>query len=100
MSPDILRIWIQDLLKDWQEGQSGEDARKCPSCGGRLGLKLAKSGGFIGCSNYPDCGYARPLDPAIQGDSAPGASQAHACIESLRGHSRVHQKYIQPQRCT
>ena len=70
----------EEVLKHWQEGQSEEDARKCPSCGGRLGLKLAKSGGFIGCSNYPDCSYARPLDPAAHGDSAPGASQAHACV--------------------
>ncbi|MEE8143957.1 MAG: type I DNA topoisomerase [Kiloniellales bacterium] len=38
------------------------DPRACPSCqGGRLGLKIGKSGGFIGCSNYPDCRYTRPL---------------------------------------
>ena len=36
--------------------QEGADFRKCPSCGdGRLGLKLGKTGGFIGCSNYPEC---------------------------------------------
>jgi len=36
---------------------SGEDSsRKCKQCGdGRLGLKIGKFGGFIGCSNYPDC---------------------------------------------
>ena len=36
---------------------NGEDKdRKCPSCdNGRLGLKVGKFGGFIGCSNYPDC---------------------------------------------
>ncbi len=38
------------------------DPRACPSCqGGRLGLKIGKSSGFIGCSNYPDCRYTRPL---------------------------------------
>ena len=32
--------------------------RKCPSCNdGRLGLKVGKYGGFVGCSNYPDCKY-------------------------------------------
>ena len=37
----------------------GNDAsRKCPTCeNGRLGIKVGKFGGFIGCSNYPDCKY-------------------------------------------
>ncbi len=38
------------------------DPRLCPSCNeGRLGLRLGKTGGFIGCSKYPDCRYTRPL---------------------------------------
>ena len=33
-----------------------------PGCGaGRLSLKLGKFGAFIGCSNYPECRYTRPL---------------------------------------
>ena len=44
------------------EAQSDKDPRLCPSCGaGRLGLRLGKRGGFIGCSNYPECKYTRPL---------------------------------------
>jgi DNA topoisomerase I len=40
----------------------GGDPRACPSCsGGRLTLKLSKFGAFIGCSNYPECRYTRPL---------------------------------------
>jgi DNA topoisomerase-1 len=40
----------------------GRDARLCLGCGGgRLSLKLGKFGAFIGCSNYPDCRYTRPL---------------------------------------
>jgi DNA topoisomerase-1 len=40
----------------------GSDQRKCPTCGnGRLSLKLSKFGAFIGCSNYPECRYTRPL---------------------------------------
>jgi DNA topoisomerase-1 len=26
-----------------------------------LGLRIAKNGGFIGCSNYPECRFTRPL---------------------------------------
>ncbi|MFQ5624949.1 MAG: type I DNA topoisomerase, partial [Paracoccaceae bacterium] len=41
----------------------GKDPRLCPNCGeGRLSMRTARSGGaFIGCSNYPDCRYTRPL---------------------------------------
>ncbi len=43
--------------------EDGGDPRQCPVCGqGRLNLKTARSGGaFIGCSNYPECRYTRPL---------------------------------------
>jgi DNA topoisomerase-1 len=38
----------------------GIDPRKCPSCEtGQLSLKLGKFGGFIGCTNYPECRYTR-----------------------------------------
>ena len=37
------------------------DPRLCPACGGRLGIKLGRTGGFIGCSNYPDCRNTRQL---------------------------------------
>lgn len=40
----------------------GREPRACPSCNtGRLGLKLARNGAFIGCSNYPDCRYTTAL---------------------------------------
>ncbi|MCH8465306.1 MAG: type I DNA topoisomerase [Roseinatronobacter sp.] len=55
--------------------EDGSDPRQCPKCGaGRLNLKTARSGGaFIGCNNYPDCRYTRPLageegDAELSGD--------------------------------
>ncbi len=49
--------------------EDGANPRQCPNCGaGRLSLKTARSGGaFIGCSNYPECRYTRPLS-APNGD--------------------------------
>ena len=48
-------------------------SRRCPACvDGRLGLKLSKNGGFIGCSNYntdTKCAYARPIS-TTNGDDA------------------------------
>jgi DNA topoisomerase I len=47
----------------------GGDPRACPTCGtGRLHLKTARSGGaFIGCGNYPECRYTRPISGAEEG---------------------------------
>jgi DNA topoisomerase-1 len=51
--------------------EDGSDPRACPSCAaGQLSLKLGKFGAFIGCSNYPDCRYTRPL--AANGDAIVG----------------------------
>ena len=51
-------------------GNAGKDPRRCPLCGrGRLGLRLGKSGGFIGCSNYPECRFTRPLALPGEGDA-------------------------------
>ena len=42
--------------------EDGTDPRVCPECGnGRLSIKLGKFGAFIGCSNYPECKYTKPL---------------------------------------
>lgn len=51
-----------------------DDPRRCPTCGtGRLGLRLSRTGAFIGCSNYPDCRYTRPLEvPGEDGDGVGG----------------------------
>ena len=47
------------------------DARRCPSCDdGRLGLKLSRTGGFIGCSNYPSCAHTQPLTANAAGAAA------------------------------
>jgi len=42
--------------------EDGSDPRQCPQCGeGRLSLKFGRFGGFIGCSNYPECRFTRKL---------------------------------------
>ena len=42
---------------------SGKIQTKCSACNnGELGIKLSKTGAFIGCSSYPDCKYSRPLN--------------------------------------
>jgi DNA topoisomerase I len=54
----------------------GSDPRQCPNCGtGRLSLKLGKFGGFIGCSNYPECRYTRQLSAATDGAADGGTKK-------------------------
>ncbi|BBK32532.1 DNA topoisomerase 1 [Allostella humosa] len=72
---DVVSALDEDLGRHFfpDTGEGGRDPRGCPTCGdGRLGLKLGKFGAFIGCSNYPECRYTRPL--AIEnGDGSAGA---------------------------
>ena len=58
--------------------EDGSDPRSCPLCGtGQLHLKTSRTGGFVGCGNYPECRYTRPLngDPEAQGDRILGVDQ-------------------------
>lgn len=59
------------------EDGSGHDPRLCPACNaGRLSLKLGKFGAFIGCANYPECRYTRPL--AVAGEGGEGGGEPMA----------------------
>ncbi len=62
----------------------GTDPRLCKACNaGRLSLKTGKFGAFIGCSNYPDCRYTRPLGG--------GEESAEGGADRLLGHDDVGQ---------
>ena len=51
----------------------GSDVRVCPTCGsGRLSMKTSRFGPFVGCSNYPECRYTRPIGEKEDGDSPSG----------------------------
>ncbi|MCP5072759.1 MAG: DNA topoisomerase I, partial [Rhodobacteraceae bacterium] len=54
--------------------EDGSDPRICKTCGnGRLSMRTARSGGaFIGCSNYPECRYTRPLAGEMEGGDIAG----------------------------
>ena len=64
---DKLDIELEDHF--FQPTEKNSNPRKCPTCSeGRLGLKLARTGPFIGCSNYPECKYATQLTTNVNGD--------------------------------
>ena len=48
----------------------GANPRLCPKCkSGKLHLKSSKTGGFVGCGNYPECNFTRPIS-GDNGDNA------------------------------
>ncbi|WP_349366941.1 MAG: type I DNA topoisomerase [Nitratireductor rhodophyticola] len=50
--------------------EDGSDPRACPRCGtGQLSLKLGRHGAFVGCSNYPECGFTRQFGEAGNGEN-------------------------------
>ena len=66
---------VLDILDDalapqlYPAREDGRDPRVCPKCGaGQLHLKTSRTGGFVGCGNYPECNYTRP----ISGEGAEG----------------------------
>ncbi len=71
---NIKELRVSDVLTELNEElapllfpvrEDGSDPRICPKCGvGNLSLKLGKYGAFVGCSNYPECGFTRQLGDA------------------------------------
>ncbi|MCZ0812688.1 MAG: type I DNA topoisomerase [Pseudomonadota bacterium] len=69
---------VLDILDDalapqlYPPREDGSDPRACPLCGeGSLHLKTSRTGGFVGCSRYPECRYTRP----IGGEGAEGGDR-------------------------
>ncbi|HEU4838874.1 MAG TPA: DNA topoisomerase, partial [Micavibrio sp.] len=64
----------------------GEADRKCPACStGRLSLKFGKFGAFIGCTNYPECKFTKPLEIAGAEDGEGGDAAALANEPKILG---------------
>ena len=88
---------VLDLLNDslgsliFDRNKDGSVNRKCKLCdSGSLSLKNSFRGGaFIGCSNYPDCKFTRPLS------KAKAAAQSQLAEPRLIGsHENGHDMYL------
>ncbi|PCI22160.1 MAG: DNA topoisomerase I [Piscirickettsiaceae bacterium] len=51
---------------------------KCPECGKQLSIRLGRNGRFIGCTDYPECGYTRNLNDAAA-SAEPEVVEGRSC---------------------
>lgn len=77
----------------------------CPQCGSPLRIRFGRFGGFVACSNYPECTYTRNLEepaPAAEsGDgSAPPEEEIPPCEECGRPMALKRSRYGQFYGCT
>ena len=56
---------LNESLKNhiFVEAEGKNITRECPACSGQLSLKVSRFGAFVGCSNYPECKFTRPISP-------------------------------------
>ena len=65
----------------------GTDPRGCHVCGtGRLSLKTGRYGAFIGCSNYPECRFTRPIAGA-EGEGGEVSGDRELGVDPTSGHA-------------
>ena len=86
---DLLNESLGELIFD--KDKEGNVVRKCQLCSsGTLSLKNSFRGGaFIGCSNYPECKFTRPLS------KAKAAAQAQLAEPKLIGkHNNGNDIYL------
>ncbi|MSO71437.1 MAG: type I DNA topoisomerase [Alphaproteobacteria bacterium] len=68
----------------------GKDPRACPACAdGKLNIKLGRHGPFVGCANYPECKFTRPLQ-LEGGAEANGAAIALPLVLGIEPTSGLH----------
>ena len=58
-----------------------QEAGPCPECGGNLVKRWSKNGPFLGCENFPDCTYSRPLE----GEERPAPKPTEHTCEKCGG---------------
>ncbi|WP_133405437.1 DNA topoisomerase family protein [Parashewanella tropica] len=52
IDPQLFSVHEHALEKEYET---------CPECGSELSVKHSQHGSFLGCNNYPNCQYTRPL---------------------------------------
>ncbi len=82
---------VLDVLDDalapqlYPAREDGSDPRICPKCGNaQLHLKSSRTGGFVGCGNYPECNFTRPISGDVDESSDRILGEDHGDEISLK----------------
>lgn len=66
--------------------EDGSNPRLCPTCGtGTLGLRLGRFGAFLGCTNYPECNFTRPLAQSGDGEAQAATGDRMLGVDEANG---------------
>lgn len=60
--PFIAEVKSKDKMDKVTNLGDADPKFKCPVCGGKMIIKLSRSGKFLSCANYPDCEGALMMD--------------------------------------
>ncbi len=86
-NPEIECDYTDDLLADVLPRTEPEEiGEKCPECGGDLLKRAGRRGEFIGCGNYPECKYTRPLEGTKEPRRRAIATDQECEKEDCTGH--------------
>lgn len=92
------KLLIDDKEQSVQRSDVTQEAmdEKCPECGKQLSIRLGRNGRFIGCTDYPECGYTRNLndDAASAEPEVVEGRQCPKCDANLIIRSGRYGKFI------
>lgn len=75
-------VKLKDKIEKINNMGEADPAMKCPTCEGKMIIKLAKSGRFLSCAKFPDCSGARK----ITGEELEGPKETgEICPECKKG---------------
>jgi len=55
---------LEKAMSEMERVPGRKTDQPCEKCDGMLVIRSGKYGLFLGCSNYPECDFTRPLEPA------------------------------------
>ncbi len=69
----------EQTLKDYEVKEITQLPQPCPQCEAPLAVKSGRYGMFIGCTDYPNCGYVHSVHETATSSSSPATLDCPKC---------------------